>query len=56
MNEGSGAAVTHSLRFLHSVHPLLVSVRHSSSPIVVSSLRPTREAAPPAGKECRETT
>lgn len=36
--------------------PLLVSVRHSSSPIVVSSLRPTREAAPPAGKECRETT
>ena len=39
-----------SCRFI----PLLVSVRHSSSPIVVSSLRPNREAAPPAGKEWRE--
>lgn len=36
------------------LHPLLVSVRHSSSPIVVSSLRPNREAAPPAGKEWRD--
>lgn len=35
---------------------LLASVRHSSPPIVGSSLRPTREAAPPAGKECKETT